>query len=1064
MKRPRSAPLRYCLALLLTPSLCAALEAANCTDGPPSPRASASYTVSGNVRACGSGAAGYSVEIHTRITTTYTRIRDAEIIDIVTTNRRLGTRTTNSSGNYSFTFDWCSAIAPHIPGLRAGTVRGSGQSLWVRIVPPRGTPWTSPTTALSSTNSIVQNHSFSLAEVDCEPDQPGAPPILEVLTPDNGAVYSVDVCPFPVCNARFPVAVSIDATSTVQRVDRVIRRADGSVHHEGVLCVLDPIEQISCGTSSPDFDAVQIDNHVLPEGEFTVTYTAFDFFGQTGSAVLEVEVVDNLGPPPGPTRIDSIDPFAGASALLLRQGANPLRTSADTITIRGSNLHQFHRVYLVPRSFSPRRSDWIRYEAVVLTVAPDGTELRFLMPDLPARTQTDINSEATGDTFGIGWRVELFDRWIRPGHTFSTYVPDPNVSVPESEMFRIERPEYPLVYGFGFDNEHSDTGLDEFLAVYGRNAYMCGGVGIGGACIGVRVPNPLYWVVWLPVFKLWLDSADGSCVGMSATSIQMRDGDLDPRDFDADVLFPAGFDESISREAEWRYDSLLGPVTGPPVPVNLWAHIRQNHGCQTSGEYLREVIADLTSLEPPFFGGDPVGRLNQIRSDPLGQVVCMLTGSKGHCVLPYRVEDQGHGADTSAIRIYDNNEPRSPSRVIEIDRRRNRYDMTHHDDYQGDAIITAPKRIFQEGRNMPGLDLADDLLLLTFGDADALVTSSAGERFGRLADGSLVQEIPTAVPITPIGGVDTEIRNLPLVLPRELRGFDVAVDSTGGDYTFHAAQGGRAVQLAVSDVRDGETDSVRLEYLTERLASLCVETESSRSAVVPRVGTTLSETESVVFTWAGIGLANGGEHRFTVLSDTIAVEYENDSSRAGDFRLVVDAADGEAESRSVHVFGPFRLPAGACQRATIVDWPAAQTLRCDVDLDGDGEFDVSEMVGGQTCGGSEDVRIDSDGDGFPDECASARELFRRGDCNADGRLNLSDAQCTLDFLFRGVGDLACVDAADANDDGRLDLSDAVFKLAFLFLGGPAPSAPGSSECGADPTSDALSCGRSPACP
>lgn len=85
------------------------------------------------------------------------------------------------------------------------------------------------------------------------------------------------------------------------------------------------------------------------------------------------------------------------------------------------------------------------------------------------------------------------------------------------------------------------------------------------------------------------------------------------------------------------------------------------------------------------------------------------------------------------------------------------------------------------------------------------------------------------------------------------------------------------------------------------------------------------------------------------------------------------------------------------------------------------------------------------------------KLFVRGDSNGDGQLDISDPIRTLNYLFAGGVNVACMDAADANDDGGVDISDAVFCLNFLFAGGkdiPPPI----SKSGMDPTEDALSCG------
>ena len=85
-----------------------------------------------------------------------------------------------------------------------------------------------------------------------------------------------------------------------------------------------------------------------------------------------------------------------------------------------------------------------------------------------------------------------------------------------------------------------------------------------------------------------------------------------------------------------------------------------------------------------------------------------------------------------------------------------------------------------------------------------------------------------------------------------------------------------------------------------------------------------------------------------------------------------------------------------------------------------------------------------------------RPLFIRGDANTDGQTDLGDAVALLSFLFNGLGQLGCHDAADVNDDGQIDVADPIALLAALFTAGSPPPAPGQS-CGPDPTADLLRC-------
>jgi spore coat protein H len=83
-------------------------------------------------------------------------------------------------------------------------------------------------------------------------------------------------------------------------------------------------------------------------------------------------------------------------------------------------------------------------------------------------------------------------------------------------------------------------------------------------------------------------------------------------------------------------------------------------------------------------------------------------------------------------------------------------------------------------------------------------------------------------------------------------------------------------------------------------------------------------------------------------------------------------------------------------------------------------------------------------------------LFRRGDANADGQVNLGDAVTQLAFLFGSGAAPSCRSAADANDDAGITIADPVRLLAYLFGGEAAPPPP-FAACDEDPTEDKLGC-------
>jgi len=67
--------------------------------------------------------------------------------------------------------------------------------------------------------------------------------------------------------------------------------------------------------------------------------------------------------------------------------------------------------------------------------------------------------------------------------------------------------------------------------------------------------------------------------------------------------------------------------------------------------------------------------------------------------------------------------------------------------------------------------------------------------------------------------------------------------------------------------------------------------------------------------------------------------------------------------------------------------------------------------------------------------------FLRGDCNGDGKVDISDAVCSLNWLFLGGEAPGCLAVTNANGDVGVDISDSIWILEFLFLGGPAPAEP-----------------------
>ena len=77
----------------------------------------------------------------------------------------------------------------------------------------------------------------------------------------------------------------------------------------------------------------------------------------------------------------------------------------------------------------------------------------------------------------------------------------------------------------------------------------------------------------------------------------------------------------------------------------------------------------------------------------------------------------------------------------------------------------------------------------------------------------------------------------------------------------------------------------------------------------------------------------------------------------------------------------------------------------------------------------------------PGEIPPSLALFRRGDVNDDGTIDISDAVSSLGSLFLGTRNPPCLGAANVNGDAEFNIVDPVFLLNHIFLGGPSPSAP-----------------------
>lgn len=195
----------------------------------------------------------------------------------------------------------------------------------------------------------------------------------------------------------------------------------------------------------------------------------------------------------------------------------------------------------------------------------------------------------------------------------------------------------------------------------------------------------------------------------------------------------------------------------------------------------------------------------------------------------------------------------------------------------------------------------------------------------------------------------------------------------------------------------------------------------------------------------------------------VDVDEETDSA----FDLYVEAYEGDPRDFS----GDGGLASNFSQLISDDDPATWEELRTTLEVPAGADYLAVWLVAGENeFNDAVDPEFDghyADGVVLRDSSAflegPGEATFRRGDCNDDGAVDISDALFTLVALFLGLGDPSCDDACDSNDDGAVDISDPTATLGVLFLGTGSIPLPGMMSCGLDPTVDDLACEVSSTC-
>ncbi len=686
--------------------------------------------------------------------------------------------------------------------------------------------------------------------------------------------------------------------------------------------------------------------------------------------------------------IVSASPTNPMVGIAVRQGG--VGGLGEIVTLTGTNLHAEMEYYLAPvtGTFPTSPAAWTLIPAANVQRI-NATTVRVQAPFVPEFVRQHTNGPFV-PSFTHQWQWVARDTWFRLGRIEYSTV----------GTFTLRRPPYPNIHGFNFDNQARDASLNEFLAGYGYSAYIC--VDPFGDC-DAHIPDPLYWALWWPIHKLIIDKSGGSCVGFSGTALEMYNGLKIPQNYDPLALFANGI-EDPGPPGEYDTSNTGGRYTRPPIPKDIWARIRMNHGAQTSAEYLIHLISQLdVDVFSPNFGGDPVGRLPELRAGTTAQAVCMVQGfDGGHCVTPYRVEGN-YGGDPNITRVwlYDNNNPCAigasatdpcvTDQFIDIDHAANEYNFPGNG-WTGTALFTVPGKLYTDTRTAPGLiDFTQALgtfLMVVAGDADAHLTAPGGREWGWRQDGTFVNNMPglSAVPI--LGSPTNRTRGIPLLVPMSngIPAIDIHMRGTNAN-AFHFAAGGTMLQLEMPESSPGHSNRVRLTTVSNQLSSFRFTPQQAHSNFTPRIGFALSNGASATFQWIGLEAVGNRTQEFRALKSKRAVDYRNDSGKPTQHYLRVDAVDARTTNNNCVVFGPFTVPTGAVHSVVLHDWPRVKQVRSELDLNGDGTPDQVTVVSG--------AEIDSDGDGMPDAWETLHKFDPESDdcdkdADSDGVSNLGE--------------------------------------------------------------------------
>ncbi|MBI4586247.1 MAG: PKD domain-containing protein [Planctomycetes bacterium] len=288
------------------------------------------------------------------------------------------------------------------------------------------------------------------------------------------------------------------------------------------------------------------------------------------------------------------------------------------------------------------------------------------------------------------------------------------------------------------------------------------------------------------------------------------------------------------------------------------------------------------------------------------------------------------------------------------------------------------------------------------------------------ADEEIVPDavISTVAPVAIEAGSDLsategDLVSLPgaiITFPGEVRGLKLVIDWGDGtveDGTLTPIEGGAAVSSSHRYADDGIytiTFGVTGEANTTACDSLRVTVQNAPPSIVPQPA--LEARANEIFTLA------------VVFTDAGAADVHTATINWGDGSPLETVKPSEAAGGQV-----------------VADHAYRRT----------GLFTITVTVTDD--GGASDV------ENFAVNIIEGIPIFRRGDVDGSGTVDISDPINNLFLQFLGTFDPTCKDALDDDDSGAIDIADPIFSLTSQFIGGPPQPAPGPNNCSIDPTRD-----------